>query len=339
MSANVTDICPTGALTTREFRFESRVWNLQTTDSVCNGCDVGCNLFIEQKSGKIFRYKPRVNPEVNDFWLCDYGRFSHERYETARVVVPKVMRDDYLGVASWGEALDAIEEALKATSGERIAVIASAEMTNEEAYLLKRLFGDQLGSKNLDVIVDPIGPIRMRSRDGWLEGTQAGPNFRGVQAVGIKAGGSVTAESLMTQGADGIDFLFISDAQFSARAKDPAVVANLRKAKFLVVESWEDGHPLAEAADVILPSTIFAEKEGTYTNLQGRVQRINQAYPPKGEALNDIDILRRIAARVAPGVTEFQVSYADEVYDRLVGSMPSFAILDGAESAGGTTAP
>jgi NADH-quinone oxidoreductase subunit G len=339
MSANVTDICPTGALTTREFRFESRVWNLQTTDSVCNGCDVGCNLFIEQKSGKIFRYKPRVNPEVNDFWLCDYGRFSHERYETARVVVPKVMRDDYLGVASWGEALDAIEEALKATSGERIAVIASAEMTNEEAYLLKRLFGDQLGSKNLDVIVDPIGPIRMKSRDGWLEGTQAGPNFRGVQAVGIKAGGSVTAESLMTQGADGIDFLFISDAQFSARAKDPAVVANLRKAKFLVVESWEDGHPLAEAADVILPSTIFAEKEGTYTNLQGRVQRINQAYPPKGEALNDIDILRRIAARVAPGVTEFQVSYADEVYDRLVGSMPSFAILDGAESAGGTTAP
>jgi len=124
MSACVTDICPTGALTTREFRFESRVWNLDSAESVCNGCDVGCNMFIGHRNGQVFRYRPRPNPAVNDHWLCDYGRFSYERYDTDRVVVPKVRtEDDYLGIATWSEALDAIGAAVE--KGGKIAVIAS----------------------------------------------------------------------------------------------------------------------------------------------------------------------------------------------------------------------
>src|SRR6058998_2016322 len=124
MSACVTDVCPTGALTTREFRFESRVWNLDSAESVCNGCDVGCNMFIGHRNGQVFRYRPRENPDVNDHWLCDYGRFSYERYDTDRVVVPKVRTDDdYLGIATWSEALDSIEKAMK--SAGTIAVIAS----------------------------------------------------------------------------------------------------------------------------------------------------------------------------------------------------------------------
>src|SRR6266508_1278293 len=182
MSACVTDVCPTGALTTREFRFESRVWNLDSAESVCNGCDVGCNIFIGHRSGRIFRYRPRVNPEVNDHWLCDYGRFSYERYETDRVVVPKVRtEEDTLGVSTWGEALDAIDAALR-NAGDSLRVIASAHMTNEEAALAKRLFGELLNAK-IDLMVDAIGPIRMKSRTEWLLGTQAAPNFRGVSAI------------------------------------------------------------------------------------------------------------------------------------------------------------
>lgn len=297
MSACVTDICPTGALTTREFRFESRVWNLDSTASVCNGCDVGCNLFIEHRSGKIYRYKPRVNEQVNDHWLCDYGRFSHERYQTDRVVVPRVRRDGYLGLATWPEALEALEEAISATSGQRIAAIASAQMTNEEAALLREIFVDQLRSPHVDVWVDAIGPIRMKSRWEWLEGTQAGPNYRGVRKAGIKPKGR-TAGELMQEGADGIDLLYICDADFSERTRDPRVIANLRKAKTLVVHAWEE-HPLAEDADIVLPAAIFAEKEGTYTNLQGREQPIARAYPPKGEALEDLEILKRVQEQLA----------------------------------------
>jgi NADH-quinone oxidoreductase subunit G len=306
MSACVTDICPTGALTTREFRFESRVWNLDSTESVCNGCDVGCNIFIGHRSGQIFRYRPRVNPEVNDHWLCDYGRFSHERYDTDRVVVPKVRNEDeYLGIATWSEALDAISAAF--ATAKRIEMIASAHMTNEEAAAAKR-FADSAGAK-LHVMVDPIGPIKMKSHTEWLSGTQAAPNYRGVFAMlGGQApppvlptdgqAGAPVLHSLMTGGAAGIDIPYICDAQFSERTKDPAVIANLRQAKFLIVHSWDATHPLNDVADVVLPSTIHAEKDGTFVNLQDREQQIAAAYPPKGQALGDDEIFRRIEQAV-----------------------------------------
>jgi NADH-quinone oxidoreductase subunit G len=291
MSACVTDICPTGALTTREFRFESRVWNLDSTESVCNGCDVGCNIFIGHRNGQIFRYRPRENPEVNDHWLCDYGRFSHERYDTDRVVVPKVRNeDDYLGIATWSEALDAIEQAFR--SGGKFAVIASANMTNEEAQAAKELF-DSVGGTG-GVIVDPIGPIRMKSRKEWLAGTQAAPNYRGAKAMFDE-----DIEKLLREGADDVDVLYLCDADFSQRAKDPLVIANLRKAKFMIAHSWDANHPLNDVVDVLLPATTHAEKEGTFTNLQGRVQEIHAAFAPKGQAIPDLEIFSRIAARMA----------------------------------------
>jgi NADH-quinone oxidoreductase subunit G len=292
MSANVTDLCPTGALTTREFRFESRVWNLDSAESVCPGCDVGCNLFIGHRNGQVFRYRPRVNPDVNDHWLCDYGRFSYETYETDRVVVPKVRNEDeYLGISTWGEAMDAIAAA---TSGAKnVRVVASANMTNEEAALAKSLT-DRLGAK-ADLAVDSIGPIRMKSKFEWLVGTQAAPNYRGVAAA-LGHGDPKELNADMS----GVDVCFVLDASFSDKARDPAVVAELRKAKFLVVIAWDATHPLCEIADVVLPGATHAEKSGTWTNLQGREQHIEQAFPPKGQAVPDEEILRRINARLFP---------------------------------------
>jgi NADH-quinone oxidoreductase subunit G len=295
MSACVTDICPTGALTPREFRFESRVWNLESTESVCNGCDVGCNLFIGHRSGQVFRYRPRVNPEVNDHWLCDYGRFSYEQFETDRVVVPKVRNeDDYLGISTWDEALDAIGNACK--NAKNTFAILSAQMTNEEAAAAQQLF-DRLGAKT-GLMVDPIGPIKMKSRTEWILGTQAGPNYRGVADAVGRRDARPPLEDILTNGAEGIDVLYICDARFSERAKDPAVLANLRKAKFLVVHSWDATHPLCDIADVLIPGAILPEKEGTYTNLQGREQRIQRAFPPKGQAVTDLEALRLVGERL-----------------------------------------
>ena len=320
MSACVTDICPTGALTPREFRFESRVWNLDSTESVCNGCDVGCNLFIGHRSGQIFRYRPRVNPDVNDHWLCDYGRFSYERYETDRVVVPKVRtEDDYLGISTWDEALEAIQTAF--AGAKNSFAILSAQMTNEEAWLAKKLF-TTAGAK-MGATVDPIGPIKMKSRTDWIIGEQGAPNYRGVHAVIGGDPGSV--EDLLTKGAEGIDVLYIVDAEFTERAKDPAVIANLRKAKFLVVHAWDANHPLTEVADVLIPSAIHAEKDGTFTNLQGKVQRIHQAMAPKGQAQTDLEALRRVAARLFPNSSDFKSADALDVFAELRGSVPSLA--------------
>ncbi|HUP50340.1 MAG TPA: molybdopterin-dependent oxidoreductase [Thermoanaerobaculia bacterium] len=332
MSACVTDLCPTGALTTREFRFESRVWNLDSAESVCNGCDVGCNMFIGHRNGRIFRYRPRVNPEVNDHWMCDYGRFSHERYDTDRLVVPKVRSDDYLGISTWSEALEAVANALRSAPPEKITVIASAHMTNEEAFMAQRLFAGRLGVGGLDVMVDPIGPIRMKSRTDWLVGTQGAPNHRGVRGM-IGEGAPGRIEDLLTRGAAGIDVLYICDAGFSERASDPAVAANLRKAKFLIVHSWDANHPLNDSADVLLPSTIHAEKEGTYTNLQGRVQRIHQAFAPKGQAVPGLEILRRVGAQLFPGAPEFRRADAWDIFDELRAANPAMQIAEDAVPA------
>jgi NADH-quinone oxidoreductase subunit G len=317
MSACVTDVCPTGALTTREFRFENRVWNLDSTESVCNGCDVGCNIFVGHRNGQVFRYRPRVNPDVNDHWLCDYGRFSYERYETDRVVVPKVRTDDYLGISTWSEVLDAIESALRGAS---LTVIASANMTNEEAFLAKKLFGDHLGAKSIALTVDPIGPIRMKSRTEWLEGTQAAPNYRGVAAI---LGQSEKAPAAPSFKIDSNDVVYVCDAEFSEKAKDPAVVAELRKAKTLIVHAWDATHPLAEAADILLPATTAAEKEGTWTNLQGRVQRIHQAFAPKGQAVADLEILRRVGAKLFPQAAEFKSADAFDIFKHLRTTVPA----------------
>ncbi|MBW3566204.1 MAG: (2Fe-2S)-binding protein [Acidobacteria bacterium] len=333
MSANVTDICPTGALTTREFRFEARAWNLDAASSVCNGCDVGCNIHIEHKGGRIFRYKPRVNPEVNDHWLCDYGRFSHERYETERFVVPKQRRDDYLGISSWTEVWEELVSKLR--EAEKVALIASAQLTNEEARLAKRLFGDLLAGST-GVHVDPIGPIKMKNKKGWLEGTQAGPNLRGIVANGIED--TDLPNRLMERGASGIDVLWITDPEFSERASDPAAVAKLRKARFLVVQAWGP-HPLADAADLVIPGAIFAEKSGTFTNLQNRTQRIHQAYLPKGDAMSDWDVFQRLGRKLFPADEEFDVDEPYDTFERMVASNDAFADASWEASAAPSTLP
>ncbi len=334
MSACVTDICPTGALTTREFRFESRVWNLDSAESVCNGCDVGCNIFVGHRAGQVFRYRPRVNPDVNDHWLCDFGRFSYERYETDRVVVPKVRQDDYLGISTWNEALDAIESAVQGTSGAAVSVIASANMTNEEAWLAHKLFAESMGA-SIDVAVDIIDPIRMKSATDWLIGTQGAPNYRGVHAV-IGGQGGKSIERLMRHGAEGVDVLFILDANFSEKARDEAAIANLRKAKFIVVFSWDANHPLNEIADVLIPGTIHVEKEGTFTNLQGRVQRIHQAFSPKGQAVADLEVYRRIGARLYEGSADYNSADALDIFATLRSTIPAIQNAPMADDAAAT---
>jgi predicted molibdopterin-dependent oxidoreductase YjgC len=234
--------------------------------------------------------------------LCDYGRFSYEKYQTDRVVVPKVRNEDeYLGISTWGEAMDAVAAAL--TAGGNLRVIASANMTNEEASLAKSLF-DRLGAK-VDLAVDSIGPIRMKSKFEWLLGTQAAPNYRGVaKAFGLN--GEPQPRAAESFDMTGADVLFVLDAEFSEKAKDPGVVAALRRTKYLIVTAWDANHPLCEIADVVLPGATPAEKSGTWTNLQGRLQRIEQAFPPKGQAATDIEILRRIGTRLFADADEFR---------------------------------
>ena len=154
-SGNTTDICPVGALTSSDFRFKARVWELQATPAVCTLCSVGCNITLDMRHGNLMRVMPRENAAVNDIWICDKGRFGHRFIESdTRLTSPLVRRDGQLVEASWEEALGLVAEKFAAiqsrAGGKALAGLASPRLSNEDLYAFQKLFREQLQSQNID---------------------------------------------------------------------------------------------------------------------------------------------------------------------------------------------
>ncbi len=214
----VVDICPVGALTSTRFRFAERVWYLDKKPSLCTGCDVGCNITMEQRRGDIKRYKPRFNVEVNDYWMCDYGRATFERYKK----VPRVTAPRVRGVPSgWKEALEAVAKGLDGHGQERhgrehgqVAFFGSGFLTCEEAYLFAKL-ADVVGAASGGVPVD-VGPERtIPNLKGGITGREAAPNRRGAELAGLAGAGSRMAEELLQgDGAERCEALIVCDSDF-----------------------------------------------------------------------------------------------------------------------------
>ena len=277
------DVCPVGALTTREFRFRSRVWYLQKTPSVCPGCNVGCNVSIESKDGVVYRFLPRLNPPVNDYWLCDYGRFLSEPLNDRDVLKATVREGSAVRETTVPAAVDRIAREIRSTLGGKgpgaAFFLGSAHLSNEENFLLRKI-ADHVGSSNRDAIVDRSRPRRIKSKTVWVEGDHAGANFRGAKDMGLFPGAGGHGLDAVLAGKASPEVIVIADAAFSAIADDPEKVAALRRARFLAVAA-RNANALTRAADVVLPAASLAEKEGTFTNVQGRVQKFDRAFLPK----------------------------------------------------------
>jgi NADH-quinone oxidoreductase subunit G len=329
LATNVVDICPVGALTSTRFRFAERVWYLDKKPSLCTGCDVGCNVTLEHRRGKIRRYKPRFNPEVNDYWMCDYGRDSFRRYqEQERLSAPRLRREGAARAtpAGWGEALDRVHrELVSPGAAGSVALLASGHLSNEEAYLLAAVAG-RLGTPHRAVAAAE-GPERtIPNTHGGISGHEAAPNRRGVELAGLAGddGDGFGAAALLDgEAAAECAVLVVADSDFGPEAHDPEVVARLRRAAFLVVLGWADT-PLAKAADVALPLATHAEKAGTFVNVEGRVQHFAAAFPPPGEVLPGVEALADLAARFDPA---WRGATPESVFDRLAAAVPAFAGL------------
>ncbi|HMQ31285.1 MAG TPA: molybdopterin-dependent oxidoreductase, partial [Chloroflexaceae bacterium] len=154
-SGNTTDICPVGALTSSDFRFKARVWELDSKPVVCTLCPVGCNVTLDMRYDQLMRVMPRENGPVNDIWICDKGRYAHRFIEhETRLTTPLIRRGDRLEEAGWDEALALVAEKLAAVQsakgGAAIAGLASPRLSNEDLYAFQKLFREQLESPNLD---------------------------------------------------------------------------------------------------------------------------------------------------------------------------------------------
>ena len=336
LSACAADVCPVGALTTKEFRFRKRVWWLDKTRSVCDGCEIGCNMAIEHRDRVVYRFTPRVQPNVNDYWMCDYGRFRAEDLNVQEFTKPEI-RVAGGGAerrqTNWGEALDAVKRAFDQAKAEeksssKVIVLGSAFLTTEEAWLLATLSRDSLKLNAPEFTVDS-GPRRriLNKKDGWLYGTEAAPNSRGCEAAGLtrakEGGASPLALLLSKKSSSSPSVLYIADAHFSERCNDPAFVAELRKASVLIVHARKR-NALTDTADVVLPAAPLSGKDGTFVNAKGRVQRIDRAILSPPLVRTDLEIFLHLGARWGAFDTQWT---ARDVFDRMRKTVPGFADL------------
>jgi NADH-quinone oxidoreductase subunit G len=290
-SLNTVDICPVGALTSTDFRFKMRVWFLKETKSICTGCGRGCNVEISSRESKVHRQTPRENNDVNSCWMCDEGRLDvHYVNSDARLTDPMVK----VGVAhrpvAWQEAIATTAGRLKSLSGDDIAIIGSGRMTNEELFMLKRL-ANALGTDLVDIVP------RTGAADNYLVSADKNPNTTGAKLIlgitpgdkldgirnGVKNGSIkgllVFGENLMKAGFERADFTQL----------------NIFAASHILA------NPTAEAAHVVFAGSASMEKRGSMINRTGRLQRLNKAIEPPGNALDEWEILRDLTLAIGGG--------------------------------------
>ncbi len=293
LSANVNDICPVGALTDRDFRFKVRVWNLNTTPSVCPGCSTGCNINIETHQNRIARFKPRINDSVNGHWICDEGRYSFHTLTSGERLTTPLLRQEggELVPTDWETAIQAAYLGL--TGARTLGGLISGRNTNEEAFLWAKFMKSASPQAALEVFYQER---ELTEVEKILKSPDRSPNYRGAKEMGASSDGGIEQwrKELLRGNFRGA--YLIGEDVISSFPEPDKVQRAIKGLSFLVVQ---DTHmtPTARLAHVVLPGTNFAEKDGTYTNRKGRVQRMRPALVTPTGARTDHEIFNLLLAQ------------------------------------------
>jgi NADH-quinone oxidoreductase subunit G len=343
LAGNVVDLCPVGALLDKDFLHKQRAWFLSKHDSICTRCSTGCNISSEENRGALWRFKPRHNPLVNDYWICDEGRYSYKAANDPNLLAAMYVRkNNDLQPVAFGEAIQAVDRGFKEIGqrGGLVAAVLSPFLTVEEAYLLAR-YVKGLNPGN----VLALGPVPAHGTDQTFQPDQTKgrtgdtsfvvpraftihaekcPNRQGVAAVLEHFEGKVIAfdELAKRVGAGELSGLYVvSDAIEPWIDLDQS--NSLRaKVSFLVVQDTTVT-PLAHLADVVMAGATFAEKAGSYVNARGRLQYSEAALPPRDGSLPDLDILGILLDRAGGPVC------SSEILAELAETIPAFGVAKG----------
>lgn len=279
---SLVELCPVGALTSRDFRFKSRVWHLHSVESICPGCSRGCNIEIDFRNHTVYRFRARENDGVNSWWMCDEGRVSYRSVNNSdRILKPLRKANGQETVVGFDEALSFVAETLqkivKEHGPESVGGIASSTCTNEENYLFGQFFREVLGSKNVDFIQAGRGE---GYSDNILIQADKSPNSRGASEMGVAAReGGLSVEAMMGAARDSkLKALYVMGQDLVARLRGDARVKEALDGLELLVVQDTNMNETAKLAHIVLPKASFAEMEGTFTNFEGRVQRIRPAF-------------------------------------------------------------
>ena len=308
-AGNVIELCPVGALLSKDSLNKARSWELDRTASVCPNCSQGCNMIIETRDNTIVRLRPRANEDVNQYFMCDHGRLSYRWMNRQdRVDVPMVRSGPALVGTDWELAL---AEAARLLAGKRAFVLASPMLSNEALFLLSELAQGTNGSGAYRVPQGDEAPLA-GVEDLALRPDRAA-NGRGAELLGFTR----SEAPLAALGAG--DVLVVADEELAG-----IDAPDIAKASAIIVIGTTLPHWARHLAAVVLPIANFTEEEGTFTNLRGRVQRFMQAKAAPGFARPSWYVLSDLLAAMG-GQTGFML--ASDVFAELARSRAEFAGL------------
>ena len=339
LSGNLMDVCPVGAITTRDYRFKSRPWdNPHAVDTICTFCEKGCNTtaWIKAKpewakGARLIRMTPRFNAEVNSYWMCDIGRFDYHWVESdRRLTEPRMIRNGSSEAVSWADALIGVNTVVQAAGGpSAVQFLVSAHASLEELFVLRQISAETGGvtlSWRQREKPQPAGTK-------FTIPTVDAPNVHGAKDLGFAVGnpsGPADVSALKSAvDAGRVRVLYVLDSGPDGSIGDTAWIIAARQAgkiSTLIVQGVLQT-PLAEEADVVLPGSAFVEKDATYTNMTGRVQPTSRAIPPPGEAGEDWQILMKLGVVFGTPVMFDSATAVRDAIAQSLATMPGYAAL------------
>ena len=305
-ASNVVDLCPVGALLSKDFLNKARAWELDRTPSICPNCTQGCNSILETRDNVIVRMRPRSNTDVNQWYLCETGRLDYKWLNpSTRLEAPLVRQGDGPGAVDWDVAIRAAATML---GGARVVVLVSPMLSNESLFLASRVVAKTGGKGVFRVATGPEAPLP-GVPDLALRSERAA-NVRGAELLGFAKSASPLDELragdvLLLIG----ETLGTADAAAVARASQVIVIAPV----------MPEG---ARSAAIAMPSSTMAEEEGTFTNLRGRVQRYFQANAAPGMSRPAWWILGDLLTQLGESTNYF---LASEAFAALASARTEFA--------------
>ena len=303
-SGNVVDICPVGALTDRNFRFKCRVWYLRKANSVCNGCARGCNITLEVNTERlqhghgerVMRIKPRYQPEINQWWICDEGRYGYKWIDHDRILAPIRRLDGAPELIDWERALDEVSDQLKfmaRQSKDSVAVLLSPQFSNEALYLAKKLFVEALELPHVCL----FSPNHDGFSDDLLIRADKNPNRKGAEFLGLIESKDKLKQVMTQAGKGTLKLLYLFGQDLLTLIQEKGTGEAFRKISRVVFHGT-NANLTSESAHYVFPSASYAETNGTFTNFEGKVQKFNQALLPIAESKSDFEILTALARRL-----------------------------------------
>ncbi len=289
-SGTLAEICPVGAITDLDFRFKTRSWFLDKGSSICPHCSRGCNIAIEYNAHfhrfpvprRVYRVKSRVNSEVNGHWICDQGRYGYRYLDEDRLDEIRVNngKDKLVWQAVTPLLAEKINRLRYMNKASRIALMLSSWLTNEELYLVKKIFCDELKINKI-FFVDPD----KGKGDDFLQTEDRSPNRRGAQEVGFDLN-TLDMDAL----SENTDILLIFGSYLKDKINPDELKTYLDKIETTILLSSHKSE-LDSLVDVALPVPTIPEKNGSLTNCDGIVQTFSPALEDRGNSCPEWRIL------------------------------------------------